>query len=425
MSVVQVLPYPATALGPLGDLSTASVGFLTPGSNTTISVTHPDFAGITPKAALVLGSRQNTVQYPGQSGNSGFTIGAAHVAGRFSDWDGFGFCSGSRQSQASTVVQRFQQLGSSYFTVDYGITIFNNGTLALKSGGTDIAFTVGSGNYHGSVLLFGGSDIDAVAHYKSLGNVTALQNIEIGCEPDAIIAFANGANIMNGRASFHTLSFGFATKDGQQRCLLHIEGNNLASGTPLSTILTDACAGQLAPVSGSLSYKVVASAFDSAGFSLQSNADAGDDTIGYIALNLGGRKCKIVDFTSPTSTGIFSVTGAGFKPGTAIIVGSNLESADPTFPLTTSALMSNFMISTVTAGDEHCHVMKIASGADPTSTHSWSTQKAVAILNAAGGVAITATLDAFTSDGMNLNFDAVAATGKRFFALLIEEGPDA
>ena len=421
MGVVQVLPYPsAVAVGPVGNLVTAISGFVTPGTNSTISVTHPDLSGITPKVALVLGSRHNALADPVQSGQSGFTIGAEHVAGRFSGFDGLGFCSGSRTAQASTTVQKYQALGPAYFTTDYGITIFNNGNLALKSGGTDIAFTVSSGAYHGSVLFFGGSDIDAVASYRDLGTAASLQNIEIGCDTDAIITFANGSRISNGRASSHALSFGFATKDGQQRCLLHTEANAQAAGAPFAAILTDACAGEINPSTGALSYKVTASDFDDLGFSLQSNVNAGDDTVGFIALDLGGRRCKIVEFTSPTSTGTLSVTGAGFTPQTAIIVGSNLESVNPTFPLSTSALMSNFMVSTVTADDERCHVMKIASSADPTSTHCWSTEKAVAILGPTGTPTITANLGAFTTDGMELAFDTVTAIGKRFFALLIE-----
>lgn len=417
MGVVQVLPYPAAVAPPMGDMSAALVGFETPTANGTTSIIHPDLTGLIPRCGLFVGARaSSTSSYGGQCG---FTIGAVQRTGRFSGFDSVGFCSGSQGNLASTNVQRFQG-SAAYYTVDYGISISNLAYPTLVEGGASVGWSsTASFTYRGSVLFLEG-DIDAVASYRDLGSLADVRTATIGMPVDALITFGNGSKTTTGRTSVHSMIAGFATPDGTQRCLAQAEADNVGSGSPFSAMFNDCCFSEINANNGSVFYKVNALNWGASGFSLQSSLNAGDDSVGYLALNLNGRRCKIVDFVSPTAPGTMMVSGTGFTPQAAIILGSSLEAMNqPAAP--TSELMSNFMMSTVTASAAWAHVTSIQSGADPTKAWSWSTEKAVALLNpVTGAPLVSATLGEFNPDGMSLVFDTVAATGKRFFALLIE-----
>jgi hypothetical protein len=171
---------------------------------------------------------------------------------------------------------------------------------------------------------------------------------------------------------------------------------------------------------GSLTYDVTVSNFSGSGLDVTASADTGSDRLSLLALKLNNRKFKLVDYTSPTSTGDQGITGVGFTPQFALLVLSNLDAADPTFPISTSDLMSSLCIASIV--DEQWAVSTyIDSGAATTSTSSYSKNQAVSLPTAFNfSTGLQATLASFESDGMTLNYSAVAATGKKGFILFVE-----
>jgi hypothetical protein len=138
-----------------------------------------------------------------------------------------------------------------------------------------------------------------------------------------------------------------------------------------------------------------------------------------MALSFGGRQFKLIDYTTPTSTGSQAITGAGFTPQYALLILTNLESTDPTFSISTSTLMGGLSICVI--GDEQWSTaISIQSGADPSNTATFTGNYAAISPSSTSAQAGLATLTSFDSDGMTLNWSAVQGTGKKGFILFIE-----
>jgi hypothetical protein len=224
---------------------------------------------------------------------------------------------------------------------------------------------------------------------------------------------------VNGRSS---LTFGIATNHSGtivQKCVGLVEPGAAANARPLEAILTNRIGMQINDATGGNDYDLTISNFSSGGFDITPSATTGTDVGSWLAVNMGSRGYKLVDFTTPTSTGAHAITGVGFRPSAAIIVMTNLEATDPSFPVATSDLHSALSISLV--GDEQWSAStRNDSGADPTDTASLMKNTALISGSATNCAAIEATLASFDSDGMTLNYSAVQGTGKKGFILFLQ-----
>src|SRR5690606_24799405 len=111
-----------------------------------------------------------------------------------------------------------------------------------------------------------------------------------GERPDVVILIGTcgGSTVLS--QDVFSYSFGFATKDGTQRCLLGGEADNAAAGTPFQAIRNDYAGGQVSVSDGTLTYGLLVCDFDIAGLSVTRSASAGSDYIAYLALR---RLCSL------------------------------------------------------------------------------------------------------------------------------------
>jgi hypothetical protein len=393
--------------------SIAVQDFVTPTATGTQNYTSSSISGITPKAVFYVASLHQPANDPSETANASWSVGA---------YDGTTDLAVANYSQDAQVATNNSHIAiatkSMYVRDTAAVKI---GTSGLISGGASINYTTAGGiATRAHMAAFTGSGTTAKTGTISLGTGTSAITVTTGFQPDAVILFGAGDAFAGSTGTTYAcLSMGFATSDGTQRCVIWTENNGSADGKPLEAILTARCGGQINASTGALNYHLTASNFTSTGFDITPNASAGSDLIGYLALKFTGQSCKILDITTPTSTGSQAITGAGFKPQFAMAVMTNLEAVDPTFSLTTSDLMDSLAICTI--GDEQWSTSwRIDSGAATTDTRQNCQNYALMGGNATATDAILASLTSFDSDGLTLNYSAVQGTAKKGFMLCIQ-----
>lgn len=416
MSVVQVLPYPATAAGPAGDMTVAVQSFATGTTTGPQSQLNATLTGLTPKAALFFGSYHNVVSDPGETARASISIGALGQTGTGSvvsgqSYDAFG------NTNTNSLYQSDNGSNTGAYLLRTASTTRLQGRAAFASGGMDLNFATISGfSYRASYMAFAGT-IASKADVVDLGTGTGAISIATAFEPDVVFVLGSGGIATNSIQTNMTLSFGVAVNGGGQYCLLAEEVNGLADGTPIQAVLTNRAGGNL--TGGSLAYHLTIGGFSGTGFTITPSASAGDDDISYLALDLGGRRAKLVLLTTPTAIGSQAITGAGFTPQAAIVVLTTSETFDPSYPLASSANTGGFSIAAL-ADNTASHSFRAQSGAAITNTASQATNGTLIGASHVDCDALKATLDSFDSDGMTLNWSAVAGTGKKGFVLFLE-----
>lgn len=296
-----------------------------------------------------------------------------------------------------------------------GVTVLQ-ATASAIADGIAVTFTGNQSAYRLGYLAFAGSDTQAKSGVIALGTGTSAITVSgVGFQPDVIILMSHNDDIAAGETNLLQGTFGFATSDGTQRSVGWVEVNSETTGKPWQALLTD-CGAQ-AKLNTNSSQKMVIGGFGSDGFTVTPSTSQGSDDLIYLALKFTGRAVKIIDFTTPTSTGTQSITGVGFTPQAAIVVLTNLEAVDSQSATSTDQ-QGGLSISLL--GDEVLSTSwRIDSGASVTSTGSQSIVGSVIGPSAIDEDAAIATA-AFTSGGMTLNYSAVQATGKKGFILFIE-----
>lgn len=171
---------------------------------------------------------------------------------------------------------------------------------------------------------------------------------------------------------------------------------------------------------GGKNFDVTLGNFTSSGFDVTTSASSGSRRFLYHAFKFTGGAVKLVDFTTPTSTGNHLVTGAGFTPRLALVFLTNLESVNPSFPLTSSDMMSGLSVCAIGADEQWSMANRVDSLLATTDTGCRIKATALLGANATSTNAIEATFVSFDSDGMTLNYSAVAANGKKGFILFIQ-----
>lgn len=399
--------------GPSGDVTITVQAFETGTTTGSVDHTSAALAGITPKAVLAPMAWQRVTDEPGESSG-------AHVGFAVMDDGGTGkvAIAGSRSGQTSTQDWRVHWLSTPRFIIyEPGTTTTQlNAASSIIAGGINLDYGTLAENYRIPFVAFAGSDVlaDVLEYTANIASST----LSPGFESDVVIGFTNCYQADNSNDTYFAYSFGVATADGNQRCVVGSEDGAIAQGDPRQAILSGNILAQVL-ASGAKTYGITASNFTGTSFDIDADAGTGGDDFFFLALNLGGRRSALVDYTTPTSTGSHSVTGVGFTPQFALLILTNLEETDPTFPVGTDDLMSCLSICQI-GNEQWSYATRIDSGADPTSTASQLKETAVFLLAPGGGTHIEAALTSFDSDGMTLNYSTVQATGKKGFILFIE-----
>lgn len=377
----------------------------------TVSYTSAALSGLTPAGALVIGTIHEVANDPGETAHASLSFGsivgsgANHITAQ------------SRDATASTTVNRNSST-TTPMRLDTSGTLLNTTAGATVSGGISLTWTTTATNRRSMAMAFAGAGTQAKNGVVALGTGTSAINvIGVGFQPDIVFLYGNNDDFAAGQTGLYQYTFGVATSDGTQRCVVGVELNSQAAGAPFQALLTD-CAGGANIASGTTAHKLVVGGFNSDGFTVTPSTSQGSDDIAYLALKFTGQQVKIVSFTTPTSTGSQAITGAGFTPQAAIVVLTNLETIDSVAGAT-SDLQSGFAVSFI-ADEHYAMAARIDSGADPTDTAITCRNVALLGASATSTSAITASLTSFDSDGMTLNYSAVQGTGKKGFILFIE-----
>jgi hypothetical protein len=411
---MMVNPY-AFASPAAGDVVIAAQDFTSGTTTGTISATTTAFGGRTPKAAIILGSANLVANEPGESVDASWSMCITDGA------SGRHVQSFSNDNGTVTGASRLMKVDNTFNlagTTSAGTTMI--ATPSMTTGGISLNVTTGAGtNRRCAFIGFSGDDVQAAIATVNLGTGTSALDVNtIGFQPTAVIAIGACTSSPATVTNLQT-TLGFATAEGSQRTVISTELSGNATGAPLQAILSNRIGGKIS-TAGALNYHLTISDFDSSGFSITPSASAGGDSLLCLALRCGSRRAKIIDFTTPTSTGTATITGVGFKPQAAIAILTNLEGVDPTFSISTSALMSGLSICLIAEGKQWCASTRIDSGVETTDT---ATQfKAAALVGASNADcdAITATLTSFDNDGLTLNYTAVQGTGKKGFMVCFE-----
>jgi hypothetical protein len=416
MSMMIVDPYRFAAAGIARDIVVQ--GFSSGTSTGVQTITNSNITGVTPKGAITLIDFHDLATPGDESAQAAFSLGAMDAT--------LDQCirGNSTDNLASTS-------GGVANEDDYAIHLSASGidkeaAGALVSGGVEYNFA-SNGSFSAPVayMAFAGSGTSCVCSSVSLGTGTSAIDVTTpGFEPDAVMFFTAAGAADAASTGGLRYSFGFATPDGTQICLAFAERGGLGSSNPKQVIITDAAAmifTQPLASTAAVEYAVTTSDFDVSGFSVTPSASATSDILPYIAIQTG-RGCKIVEFTTPTSTGSATITGAGFTPQAAIVVTSSLEATNIVSDVGTrspSALQAGVGIALV-ADNAKAFSWRVKAAADPTVTKSFSGDFAVLGADDNSAEAITATFTAWTSDGMQVNYTAVTGTAKRGFILFME-----
>lgn len=377
-------------------------------------VTTATLSGLTPKAVLTLSSYHD----PGNNPNESPYVAELGIG--LIDDAGNEFATFAVSVDGGTSTEDYHGTSASVSILINGAANLNrkvaDGTIITD--GCRYNFTTSNTrDMQAAFMAFAGTGVSAQVGSVSLGTgTTDIDVASVGFQPDVVIGMCS----VTGSSHFHQI-LGVATSDGTQRCVLTHEQTSQADGKPLQSIITDIFNGRKLLTDGSLTYYNTLTSFDASGFTVTRSASAGSDIIRYLALKLDGGNAKIVDLTTPTSTGNFAITGVGFQPTAAIVFLTNLETTfthSGTLPSTSDDLQGGLAIGLI-ADESWAASIRMNSGEATADTATQFINNAVIGASATDCDAIIASLVSWDSDGATFNFSAVQAAGKKGFILFM------
>jgi hypothetical protein len=278
-----------------------------------------------------------------------------------------------------------------------------------------------------TVVLYAGTDVSAHANYFTVATTVdgTTDVTDPGFEPDLVLTAYTQDNM--DAANAH----GYAT--------LGMVHNDRASGVTqrsvgcwfVNNLGTSAPDGHSSALYGSMSLTGTGTvrrgfefgSFDSSGFTCTTRLNTvSADEIGYLALRLGSGPAVdswVGTHTTPTSTGNDAETGPGFTPQFVLMLGSMMEAIATGY--NTSPLAGSWGIFAFDADDEYANSVSCEDGVGTTNTQSISDNTAILLPDDDGAAGLVASFVSFDASGWTLNYSAVEANAKIFFALAIEE----
>ena len=276
-----------------------------------------------------------------------------------------------------------------------------------------------------TVVSFSGTDLSAYAGIQDVAN-TQDNTIDItdpGFEPNVLFTALNASLPSSGRTNQFQLSFGVVHNDGAstitQYASYWADRDGRATTDQAMYTSDSAAAIEASPVSGALDFYIDCHTFDSSGFSISArNAGGNGRDLLYLALSFGGAVDSWVGlYSTPTSTGSDSNTGPGFTPQYLHMINTYAEAVDTAYD-TPFAGSSGF--SAIDANSQFSSSFNGEKGVATSNEQSLSDNVAVELPDDDGSAGLTASFTSFDANGWTLNYSAVEANAKLFFALAIE-----
>jgi len=292
--------------------------FTCPSATGTHDFTTTDLGGLTPKAAIFLGSRNTTVNSTVVDAiySIGSTDGNSQscVAAKNDDYINF---TRTEQTESYCLRAGHANQGTNDFIWDvqgaFSAWITNGVTLQMD--------TVTSGAYF-QVLFLAGADLQ-VKHGRTdmPASSTATQNVTApGFTPDAVLFNYVEASTLNApEGYFWWTSLGWAINDGgptQTSVVSNVKGGySSTSEEDTQEIITSGAVGGMN--TGSLDFYYTISNFDASGFSVTPSASYYSLTYLYwLAIQWGSNSqiASVIQSVGSADSGTTSFTGYGFQP---------------------------------------------------------------------------------------------------------------
>lgn len=275
-----------------------------------------------------------------------------------------------------------------------------------------------------SFMFCWGSNLKTQLWSLNLGTVTTAQAITgIGFKPDGGLFLSAGNTISQTTTAY--LSIGMAADDGaglQQRTLMRYSASALAPGPAPIQMIDNTAIGGLLTSAGAVQWDLTLNSFDTDGFTVQASASAASATLMSILFkDITGKKMKILDYSTPTSTGSQAHNGAGFTPKAAFGVSSSMQALNTISNDVEPASSFGFWM-TDPASVVGSVGMSEQSTSDPSVCKDYLDYSNPVRIGTDNGTmnAVVASLTGYNSDGLTLSYTAAAATSKLGFMMVFE-----
>lgn len=400
----------------------AVIPFTFPTGTGTFDITDAtQLGGQTPVAALFITNR--TTALDTEIATSGLCIGMTDGVSQYlygqNDVDNQASSTTRRRSSITDCAGAFDAVTgstSNFETRAQFDSFITNGIRLNKS--------VGSIASRGIAILFAGPSVQGKVGLiaTTFDDSPALDVNTVGFNPDILFMMDRDALFWNSDTSSTAdgiLAFGIATRNGEQMSFSLSQNTGAATGGNQKTRIDDNVVMRLMDDTGADKHVMTVSAFDGSGFSIQTAGSTTSNDIPYLAINLAGDEARLVTFTTPTSTGVVStVSGLDIDPAYAFGVASTKETINDSSPLSATTDSSNFAFFGF--NDDVAASLSYRSNiSDPSDTGDYSADEAISIGDASSPVDIVATLDTFTTGGVDMNFSNINADPKYGFMLLV------
>lgn len=287
--------------------------------------------------------------------------------------------------------------------------------------------TAPASGYLVTCLLVGGSVSNAYTNVATVpfGTEPTLDVTAPGFEPDIVISYAVEGNAFNDtqRAAF-TPNMGFAVRGANpatQRGLHQYDYDAVALPSSFGGSRFSTARSWVEVASNTIALTV--QDIDSSGFSYSQVGTTGSDLeIAYVAINLpASLSATILSIDAPTSTGSYSITGAGFTPQFAMMLLSDNTAYQSVLGFG-AGNGETFGIGLSTSAAQYC-VSTTMSDSEAAATNTSSITDSKPINTRLDGAALgVETFTAFTSDGMTLNATTANGTTRKRAVLFVKQG---
>ena len=275
-----------------------------------------------------------------------------------------------------------------------------------------------------TVILVGGDDISVRADTINLGTATTAQTYSsMGFEANLLLCSGPNNAMADGNDTLVSSGFlGFIKNDGAggitQRSMSWTEPSGSADGAPCTRMMEDKFGFEFT-LAGGVIHEYTASNFGSAGFDFTSNANAGNDLFGFLAIDFPADvDCWVGTHDSPTGTGNNSSTAPGFTPQFVMLGLNACAAVDTTESDADGGVMG------VSAFDDtraYCNAMATEDAAATTNTASQSDDKAINLMDHTQNEDWLGTFSSFNADGWTINFSVTDGTARKWIGFAVEE----
>ena len=405
-----------------GDSAIAVVPFTFPTSTGTLDITSVDLGGRIPKVALIF------------YGYAPADSDAASIV------QGFGMVSrGSGRAQTVSATMNDNQTSSDTArsqiynrAIHYGSPGTNTpaGEASISdwlSDGIRLNFTTVDGTARQAfAILIAGEDVEVACQRKSDWNAGDTRMDGFGFKPTFVVWSGLSINITNstspGTITAGSAGFGVGICDshGNQGSIAWGQTDAQSqAGRPSNYISNAAIESSINSGAASVNSLLTLHSIDDAGFTINATNGLGSTESYIVAVRIPDMESRVLQFDSRTTTGVQNVTGAGFEPEFALLLGSSVQSYNTVIYNTDEA--SGLGVAAFTANDG------IGLGfsnrvADPTDCNSGAQLDDFIVGRGTSPRAIAADFDGFTSDGFDLDYTAVHTTATKNLALVLGRG---